>query len=191
MMPKEKRNSKLVRSVLMFFAIAPVAWTQSQIVRNAASTEHVLHAMALAGVPVNSDQIELLAGSGGSTKESASVRVVSVSRGAGGTMKVKLRCQDNGECLPFYVLVHGLNEASAIDTRVHPVQAVETSAQPNVVRGGDRATLILESADSLMRLPVICLQGGARGQKIRVASLDHRQLFDAEIVSTGMLKGSL
>jgi hypothetical protein len=40
-------------------------------------------------------------------------------------------------------------------------------------------------------MPVICLQGGVRGQTIRVASTDRKQVFDAEIVATGMLKGNL
>lgn len=175
----------------MFCAIAPVAWTQAEIVRSIISTGPVMLALTRAGMAVNSSQIELLAGAG-STKESASVRVVSMSGSAGGTMKVKLRCQDNQECLPFYVLVHGLNGASA----TRGMQAVKpsvqaASVQPSMVRSGDHATLLLESADSRMRLPVICLQGGARGQKIRVSSLDHRQFFDAEIVASGVLKGIL
>jgi flagella basal body P-ring formation protein FlgA len=40
-------------------------------------------------------------------------------------------------------------------------------------------------------LPVICLQNGVRGQRIRVASKDHRRFFEGEVVGTGVLKGSL
>ena len=59
-----------------------------------------------------------------------------------------------------------------------------------VIRGGDHATLILESPDFRMRFPVICLQSGVRGQRVRVASPDHKQFYEAEIVAPGMLKGS-
>jgi len=68
---------------------------------------------------------------------------------------------------------------------------VKASSLQNVIRGGDHATLILESPDSRMRLPVICLQSGVLGQRIRVASPDRKQYYEAEIVSPGMLKGNL
>jgi flagella basal body P-ring formation protein FlgA len=42
-----------------------------------------------------------------------------------------------------------------------------------------------------MSLPVISLQAGVLGQKIRVTSLDHRQFYDAKIVAVGLLEGNL
>jgi hypothetical protein len=183
---------KLVWSILVFGIVMPLATGQTTVARTALSAHRVADAMELAGVVVNPDQIEFLSGKS-NLEENTTLRVLSVTHSPAGDSKVKLRCRDNRECLPFYVLVHGLDRMNLDGPQVHTVPAMPAVAasSTSVVRGGDRATLILESSDSRMNLPVICLQSGVRGQTIRVASLDHRQFFDAEIVSTGMLKGSL
>jgi flagella basal body P-ring formation protein FlgA len=183
-------KNKLVCFALILVAAVPAAMSQSDAVRSVISTRQVADAMAVAGIAVNVNQIELLSGTS-STRENADVRVVSVTDQTAGAVKVKLRCQDNQECLPFYVLVHGLDRVNLSSTIVRAVPAVKASSPQNVIRGGDHATLILESPDSRMRLPVICLQSGVRGQTTRVASPDRRQLFNAEIIAPGILKGSL
>ena len=192
-MLKEGIIEKLVWSILAFGMVMPGATGQTTVARTALSAHRVADAMELAGVFVNPNQIEFLSGKS-NLEESTTVRVLSVTNSLAGDSKVKLRCRDNHECLPFYVLVRRLDRMNLNRPEVHTVPtapAVAVSAPQSVVRGGDHATLILESSDSRMNLPVICLQSGVRGQTIRVASLDHRQVFDAEIVSTGMLKGSL
>jgi flagella basal body P-ring formation protein FlgA len=182
--------NKFVCSVLILVAVMPVALSQTRAAQMANSARRMADAMVLAGLSVSPDQIELLSGIS-STRESASVRVVSVTDTTAGTVKVKLRCQDNQECLPFYVLVHGLDGAHVGSVGVGAVPVNTAKLLQNVIRGGDHATLILETPDSRISLPVICLQSGARGQRIRVASTDRRQFFDAEVVATGMVKGSL
>jgi flagella basal body P-ring formation protein FlgA len=189
-MLKGKRTSKLAWIVLAFAAMVPAAVSEPAVARTPSQAQRVVDALRLAGVVVAPDQIELLSGIR-STKESASVQVVSTSNSSAGTVKVKLRCQDNHECLPFYVLVHSLDKPNVARARPQAVPAVETSVPQNIIRGGEHATLILESPDSRMNLPVICLQSGVVGQTIRVASPDHRQLFDAVVIAPGMLKGSL
>jgi flagella basal body P-ring formation protein FlgA len=189
-MLKRKGASKLAWIVLAFAAAIPAAVSQPVVARMPSRTQRVVDALALAGVVVAPDQIELLSGIH-KTKESASVQVVSTTGSSAGTVKVKLRCQDNHECLPFYVLVHSLDKPIVASARLRAVSAVEASAPQNIIRGGEHATLVLESPDSRMSLPVICLQSGILGQTIRVASPDHRQLFDAVVVAPGTLKGSL
>jgi flagella basal body P-ring formation protein FlgA len=194
-MLKGKRTSKLAWTVLAFAAAIPAAVSQPVVARTSGPVQHsdvqqVVDALALAGVKVAPDQIEFLSGIR-STKESASIQVVSTSNSSAGTVKVKLRCQDNRECLPFYVLVHSLDNLNVGSTRLKAVSVVEADVPQNVIRGGEHATLVLESPDSRMSLPVICLQSGVVGQTIRVASPDHRQLFDAVVIAPGMLKGSL
>ncbi len=193
-MLKRKRTSKLAWSVLVFAAVIPAAVSQPAVARISSQAQRVVDALRLAGVVVAPDQIELLSGVR-SAEEGASLRVVSTTDTSPGTAKVKLRCQDNHECLPFYVLVHNLDKADVGSVRMQAVPVVvpatQASVPQNVIRGGDHATLILESADARMNLPVICLQSGVRGQTIRVASPDHRQFFDGVIVAPGILKGSL
>jgi flagella basal body P-ring formation protein FlgA len=189
-MPMGKRASKFLSTVLAFSAVMPAAMSQPVVARIPDPIQQVVDALAQAGVVVAPNQIELLSGIR-STKESASVQVVSTSNSSAGTVKVKLRCQDNHECLPFYVLVHSFDKPTLGGARLKAVSAAEADAPQNIIRGGEHATLVLESADSRMSLPVICLQSGIVGQTIRVASPDHRQLFDAVVVAPGMLKGSL
>jgi len=189
-MLREGTITKLVCSILVFGAAMPAAMSQTGVPRSAISAQRIVGAMASAGITVSPGQIELLSGTS-LARESTSVRVESVSNGTGGVIKVKLRCQDNLDCLPFYVLVHGLDEARVGGRKVRAVPGVVPSSPQNIIRGGDHATLIIETPDSRMTFPVICLQSGMRGQKIRVASPDHRQFYDAEVIATGILKGSL
>jgi hypothetical protein len=185
-------TNKFVFSVLVVMAVIFVARSQGSVSRTAISTQRIADAMALAGIAVSPDQIELLS-KGNSSTVSATMRVVSVSNGAAGSgiVKAKLRCQDNRECLPFYVLVHGLDGVNEISLRVRPAQTTKESPVQNVVRGGDHATLILETSDSRMSFPVVCLQSGVPGQRIRAASLDRKRIYDVEVVAAGILKGSL
>ncbi len=139
--------------------------------------------------------------SGAKLGAAASLHVVKVANAAAGpnaggtitarTIQVRLRCQDNHECLPFYVLVHGIDDPKALGAEPKALRALAQAAMPATVRGGDHAILILETADSRLSFPVICLQSGNRGQKVRVSSPDHARFYDAEVVAAGLLKGSL
>ena len=189
-MPQEKSANKLAWLVLMMGTAVPLTLGHTGDARAAASAHSVANAIELAGVAVNPGQIEFLSGDS-SIGESAQMRVVSMTNKTNGTVKVKLRCRNNHECLPFYVLVHGLAGGKLVSPEARTVPAVVTSAPRNLIRGGDHAVLVLESHDSRMSLPVICLQGGAQGQTIRVTSPDRRRIFAAEIVATGLLRGRL
>jgi len=156
----------------------------------AGPVQRMVNAMAAEGLFVSPHQIEMLSGKGHSS-EGANVHVVNIAEVAAGTVKVKLRCQDNHECLPFYILVHGVDRVTLASAKVGEMPVIEANPPEKVVRGGDHAILILETSDSRMRFPVICLEGGAPGQKIRVTSPDRKRNFDAEIVAVGLLKGSL
>ncbi len=188
-MLKEKGINKLAWAVLAFVSVMP-AVSQTGAAAPSSLAQRVVDALALTGITVGPRQIEFLSGTH-RARESEGVRVVSVTDSTAGTAKVKLRCPDNHDCLPFYVLVHSLTGASLRSTKLQAPPISAANAPQNVVRGGDRATLVLESPDSRLSFPVICLQSGMLGQKIRVASPDRRQVFDAEVVASGMLKGKL
>jgi hypothetical protein len=176
-------------SVLLLAAVMPVAMSQTDPGRTAIPVQLVADAMASAGMAVNPDQIEFLSGAN-RTDQSAEVRLVSVSHGSAGKAKVKLRCQSNHQCLPFYVLVDGIGRADRDSPKAHLEPAMLPTILPKVIRAGDHATLVLETGDARMSFPVICLQSGVRGQRIRAASPDRRQLYDAEVVAAGMLRGN-
>jgi hypothetical protein len=184
-----KRTDKFVCSALLLVSVMPVAMSQTDPARTAIPVQRVADAMASAGISVNPDQIEILSGSD-PTDEGANVRLVSVTHGSAGKAKVKLRCQNNHECLPFYVLVDGIQRADRdpLKARLEPV--IMPTILPKIIRAGDHATLILETGDARMSFPVICLQSGVRGQRIRAASPDRKQLYHAEVVAAGMLRGN-
>jgi len=205
-MPREVRKRSSVKSavksvccVLILAGFMPVAMSQAtELAAGDIAPGHVTNpvqsivdALSSAGIFVEQGQIEMLSGAV-TLREGASVRIVKMTDAAGGTVRVKLRCQDNHECLPFYVLVHGVNVVVRAGSAVPgTMRVLAPGPPPNVVRGGDHAILVLETSDSRMSFPVICLQNGARGQKVRVTSPDHARFYDAEVVSAGLLKGNL
>lgn len=175
---------------LMLLLVPMAAMASPPTQRFAISMSQIADALASAGLTVNVAQVEFLS-EVNTVSDHAPLQVVSTANRAVGIAIVKLRCHDNHECLPFYVLVHASKTVSLAQPASERIPLVEDTSFPRVVRGGDPATLILENADFRIRMSVICLQNGSRGQKIRVASRDHRRFFEGEVVGTGMLKGSL
>jgi hypothetical protein len=178
---------QLAASILLFVQLAAAAGQSAK--PRLISAQRVADALDSAGLTVKAEQIEFLSEVSVSSNPST-LQVVSTTSN-GSTEVVRLRCRDNHECLPFYVLVHGSAGVRTTQRRQESGATAESTVFPAVIRGGDRAVLILENADYRIRVPVICLQDGARGQKIRVASKDRKRFFEGEVVSAGLLKGSL
>jgi len=188
-MPSRAVLNKLVRLVvLLLMPVVAVGATIGQA-RVAISPERVADAIASAGLAADRTQVEFLSDVSGST-DPLGLRVVGISHTTSGIVSVKLRCRENRECLPFYVLLHNSTSAAASSKAFagRPVSA--TGSAPDI-RVGDRATLILENADLRIRIPVICMQNGVRGQRIRVASKGRPGSFEGEVIGGGVLKGSL
>jgi len=191
---RDRMICKLACAVFFFMPMAQVAGAEILDGRSAITSQLVAAAMASSGMAVAAAQVEFLTPVSASD-QAPGLKVVSVASGTSGAANVKLRCRDNRECLPFYVRVHGLNVTGLQTDPLEGTHAqslvVRRAPKQRVVRGGDPATLILESADMRINLPVICLENGVFGQKIRVASTDRKQFFEARVVEAGMLKGSL
>jgi len=164
--------------------------SQATTARSLDPVPSIVDALASAGIPVQTNQIELLSGAS-ALREGATVRIVKMTDAAPGTIRVTLRCQNNRECLPFLVLVHGVAPVKAKSVTSDAMTHVSPKPQQNAVRGGDHATLVLETSNSRMSFPVICLQNGNRGQTVRVTSTDHARFYQAEVVAPGLLKGNL
>jgi hypothetical protein len=181
--------------LVLFATLTAGANAQTANRRTAISQRRVAGAITSAGVPVKAAQVEFL--SEVSAAEDVSLRIVSVNTWTDGTAKVRLRCRDNRECLPFYVLLRDAQTLGVRHVYQSPVRVAtdksraEKALSPRLVRGGDRATLILESSDLRINMSVICLESGTRGQQIRVASSDGRRFYKGEVVEEGVLKGNL
>ena len=114
--------------------------------------------------------------------------------GSSTTARVRLRCQGEGVCLPFYATVH-LSPAS--ETIKQPSRTASTTpaqappSPPAAMHIGQRASLLIDSGLLHLRVPVTCLQAGAVGSTIRVAGPNRRIIYEAAIIDGVTLRGAL
>ena len=110
-------------------------------------------------------------------------------------MLVRLECESQKECLPFFVGLKKGDEPSMAAGNSNDLPAAGAVPSPDpkryVVRSGSPAILLLDSDRVHIRIPVTCLENGAPGQTIRVRGGDHRVIFTAQVVDSAFLKGRL
>jgi len=110
-------------------------------------------------------------------------------------LKVRLGCVNPGECLPFFVAVRGSKAqpvlAAVADRPPAANLPVKSDSTSFTLMAGSRATLLLEGDHVHIQVPVVCLQNGAVGQTIRVASPDHKQTYVAQVMGNNVLRGRL
>jgi len=183
--------------LLLLLMISAAATAQPRESRFAISSQRVAEALAAAGLQVSAGQVKFLSPVSATGNDSG-LQVMNVATWTGGTRKAELRCHDRRACLPFYVLLTSPRTADMHDRTStsgtgspQPGAASPTPSQQILMRDGDRATLVFEESALRITLPVICLQSGNRGQKIRVVSADHKRFFTAEIVESGLLRATL
>ncbi len=150
-------------------------------------------AISGAGLQVSAGQVTLLADVFAASPSPVLV-VESMQPWGDGRMKVRLSCAAGEQCLPFMVAVrlgplNSPQSASAVSTS--GALGSGTEAKAYVVRTGTAATLLLDGGHVHIRIAVVCLENGAAGQTIRVASKDHRQTYLAKVVDQAVLRASL
>jgi len=190
-------NLNLTAAALMLLPAITAAATQSAA-RFSISPQSVAAALTSAGVPATAAQVRFLS-QVRATAENADLQVINVAKWTGNSVKVELRCHYHRVCLPFYVLLGSAGTADTPGRAMAP--GAGTSEKPGgliaipaarvLMRDGDPATLVFEDNALRITMPVICLQSGNRGEKIRVVSTDHKRFFKAEIVQAGLLKATL
>jgi len=106
--------------------------------------------------------------------------------------RVLLRCAVRSACIPFYAMVTGLASEKKVGGFVNEsATSNNRTAEPPFMKRGETATLELVSRQMLITLPVICLQNGRIGERIRVTSSDRKVSYVGEIVRKGLLRSSL
>ena len=110
--------------------------------------------------------------------------------------RVRLHCQSEGVCLPFYVLVHPSKKEADSGARSEPPIAPAKTGGLNredtaALRTGQRASMLIDSGFLHLRIPVTCLQGGAVGSTIRVAGPGRSRVYEAAVVDGTTVRGSL
>ena len=158
--------------------------------------ESIVAAMSGVGMQVTPKQIKLLTDVV-ATSNAPRLRVESIEKSTGHGVMVRFQCENSEECLPFYARIgSGADEepqppSSAMLAQLQDLSSRGGRAKPTEMRVGSTATLLLNSERVHISLSVICLENGAVGQKIRVASPDHQRTYMAEVIDGGRLKGSL
>jgi len=179
---------------LLVVMLAACAAAEPANPRDLISAGNVVAALATAGVQTTPAQVEFLSPVN-STHENANLKLVSLAKWTNDTMKAHLRCDSNAECLPFYVVLRHVN-AECIPAHFSTTEAGRKSQQikrpgERVIRGGQAATMIYQAKDIKIVVPIVCLQNGRRGERIRVASPDHRRVYLAEVIDSNLVKGIL
>jgi hypothetical protein len=109
--------------------------------------------------------------------------------------RVRMACHLPGRCLPFYAIVkwpEGVVDYAAGSSTASIASGIQVLNRSGVftIRSGDYATLVMDDERARIRVSVVSLENGMIGQKIRVASPDHKQKFVAEVVSASLLRRS-
>jgi hypothetical protein len=178
--------SKMIGVGLCVWLMVAGARAHAASARTAISPANVAEAITQAGMQVRPGQVDILSAIG-SVHPDALLHVVRVARLNTDLLKVRMRCEENSECLPFYVLLHGKTEGEVADFR-KLLEKTPIAPKAPVVRGGEAVTLIVQTQDMRMTLPVICLQNGRLGERIKVTSPDRKRTFEAEVVQAGLVR---
>lgn len=156
------------------------------------SPERVAEALRNSGLSAQSSEVEFVS----SIPVSASthkLRVENWKRLSDSTAWVQMRCEHSGECVPFFVILHGSeNKFPAKPSRSNENYVKPAVARPSapLVRTGTRATLFLQSTTSRITTVVVCLENGAMGSHVRVRNPVTNQVLTAEVIDKGVVKST-
>ena len=162
--------------------------------RTPISREWILGAIDSSGIQIAPGQLEQLS-SVTAAVPNPRLKVLSVEVLNGESDKVRLRCEHPNTCLPFYVLLHWGqpgDEQSALSGRQHGKLTRPGLRPADVwVRSGKAAVLVFEGEFIRMTLPVLCLQSGGRGQRVRVVNRETKRTYLARVTGPGVVTSVL
>jgi len=182
-------------------ATAPLSANAARV---AITAPEIAAALQQAGMPVAAEQVRFLA-KVVATEATPDLQAVRADVSGDTQAWVQMRCRDSAQCIPFYVALQWSSAQAAalalqsLQLPSGPAAAVRSplvskpgrAKEAVVVRSGEAATLVIEGQRMRLELPVICLQNGALGSRIRVASADRKQTYMAEVVSSKLLKARI
>lgn len=156
------------------------------------TTSDVIAGMRTKDIVVRPSQVSMLSSIPVST-EHPQLEAVKVESLTADTSRVLMRCVDRTSCIPFYVVVSGLvptQQVSEPPSKARGLSSRGTSG-PVVVKRGAKVTMEIVSPEMVITLPVVCLQSGHLGEKIKATSPDQKITYLGEIVSPKLLRGRL
>jgi hypothetical protein len=189
--------------VLSIAIISMQGWGQSDPQdRFALTTRQVVRTLSDNGIVVSDDQVCLLAKIVATERDPVlDIQKVEplgdlwFGNSTGTQSWFKVACHEPGACLPFYAVVSwpAKSIACSNDTFEGSPVVRKTALKPIVairMRAGTHATLVMDDDRLHIQIAVISLESGVAGNRIRVASPDHKQVYLAEVVSAHLLKRS-
>jgi hypothetical protein len=157
------------------------------------SADQISSAISDAGMAVAPEQVTLLTRVWATT-DTPRLKVRSIENSGNHTAIVRMECESPEQCLPFFVKTQmdhvGSTTAPSMTVRASP-GATRVGSKPIVMRSGSQAVLSLEGDRVHIRIPVVSIQEGSPGDKIRVRACSNRQLYVAEVIDATSLKGRL
>ena len=112
-------------------------------------------------------------------------------------LHLRMACAGRAECLPFFATLAMPSQAAALAAQEHWLagssrnEDVGHAMKLTAVHNGSRLTMLLSGSHLHIKMPVICLSSGNLGQTVRVAGLDRKQVYAAEVVDEHTVKGQL
>ena len=191
-------NSRLVRGFAIFTVLL-LAGTEALVraddnPRTPISRESILGALHSSGIQIAPGQMEELSGMTAS-EPNPPLKVLSIDMLDSESDKVLLRCEHANACLPFYVLVHwgqsGARSAGQLGRMAGRAAPPDQRAENLLVHSGKIVILKLDGEYVHMTLPVLCLQSGGRGQRVRVISKDTKKRYVALVMGKGVVASTL
>jgi hypothetical protein len=156
------------------------------------AADDIVAAVRAKGVPVQPAQISFLAAV--TASQTAPRLHITGSRKLGNAeTAVRFACDTNTLCLPFFVILSGLDDKQeALLSQVAGIKPKSTArTEKPCMHNGDRASLVIEGRNMRITLPVIALQNGRVGETIRVTDTERKKVYRAEVSGPGLLKSVL
>jgi hypothetical protein len=114
--------------------------------------------------------------------------------------QVSMRCRERSSCAGFLVLLaqkqHSATNAQKVFGDFHLSHRTFSTGEtkrpdsPLIVQSGRPATLVMQSADARITLPVVCLQGGSLNQVIVARDPETKQILRAKVIGPARLQAS-
>lgn len=156
----------------------------------------VAAALNRTGLAVVATQIDLPSPLSAATKE-PQLRVTMADLLPDGRLRVRLACQQTGDCMPFLATVRLPSAPESLTAMANLQKTVKTASTPihpaatGHLLAGQHATLLMEDNRMRIALEVISIDSGVPGSEVRVSSLDRKQTFRAVVVDAGTVRGTL
>jgi hypothetical protein len=198
-MPGQKRQSRLFGAlhVAVLVSLASAATAQRlHDSRYPISGADIARELSVVGVDVDASRVHLPANMSAASV-SPKLEIVTVQPVGGNQVRLELRCQTAGECLPFLATAD-VKDATQVSAEIRlktgspaavghqaTVQVAASQVSQSRLTVGSHAVLIIRDGHLDIHLQVLAIDSGKIGQQVRVCTLDRKKVFHATVTGEG------